>query len=381
MRLAVTIVVAICAVLAQSSPVRAGLYHRDTIAAFDIDENGFAKPKDIDTFLTMVNIVKKTDNLESEAAQNILQSIREREKRLPGLNPQEQMSLWIDMLRLRTDEAHRVKVVNALQRLRLPPEGMEFLVYTHLAHAHMVTGAYQEAAVAEDSAVNDFEFPKQLLGLSAPQLAWYRRLEKNYNLPFLRNRNEQAQRNKGKLVDELDPIFPVRKRGQTIQPVRFLDESGAYEAGSIAAAEKAKLPPDAIAIVQQLILWKPDDGRLWWLLAELYNAAGDLKSSAHIFKLCEEETEFRQQRNRELRDHRDAVLAALQAQADEEKRRKEAEEEKKKLAAAAERRKTLWVGAGVAAVLFFIGYWQLREFARRFKARRGRAAQRTNEVS
>lgn len=392
MRLIVTIAVAVCAVFAQSASVRAGLYHRDTIAAPDIDENGFAKALDIDTFLTIVNIIKKTDNLESEEAKRLLESIRDREKRIARLNPQEQIALWIDMLRLRTDEAHRVRVVNELQKLRLPPEGMEFLVYTHLAHAHMVNGSFQEAAVADDSAINDFTFPKQMLGLSKAQLDWYRRLEKDYNLPFLRNRNEEALR-KGKLIDELDPIFPGRKPGKMIPPVHFVGESGAHEAGSIAAAEKAKLPPDAIAIVQQLILWKPDDGRLWWLLAELYNAAGDLKSSAHVFKLCEEETEFRQRRNRELRDHRAIVMAALPAYMEEIKRRQQAEEEKNRLAQEEEQRrieaektrkrqeesyeyyKTIWVKVGVAAVLVFVGYWQVREFARRIKARRGRTIQ------
>src|SRR5207249_8586641 len=37
---------------------------------------------------------------------------------------------------------------------------------------------------------------------------------------------------------------------------------------------------EAIALVQQLLLWLPDDTRLYWLLGELYRADGDLKAAA-----------------------------------------------------------------------------------------------------
>ena len=69
-------------------------------------------------------------------------------------------------------------------------------------------------------------------------------------------------------------------------PVRFVGGNGEYAAGSIAESEKKKLPADALAIVQQLVLWHPQDARLYWLLGELYNADGDIDTAAKILDHC-----------------------------------------------------------------------------------------------
>jgi hypothetical protein len=68
--------------------------------------------------------------------------------------------------------------------------------------------------------------------------------------------------------------------------VRFVGESGRPEPGAIAAAEKKKFPPNAVAVVQQLALWLPADGRLLWLLGELANARGDVRTAANVLDGC-----------------------------------------------------------------------------------------------
>ncbi len=68
--------------------------------------------------------------------------------------------------------------------------------------------------------------------------------------------------------------------------VRFVGESGKFEPGKLAAAERKKLPSDAVALSQQLALWLPHDGRLLWLIGELANAHGDVKTAADIFENC-----------------------------------------------------------------------------------------------
>ena len=157
--------------------------------------------------------------------------------------------------------------------------------------------------------------------------------------------------------------------------MRFVGDSGSFEVGTIAAGERAKLPADAIAIVQQMILWWPDDGLLWWQLAELYNAQGDLKSAARAFKLCTEEAKYT---NHELRSHFEQVLAAVQSQVEGENREKQlrdtAEAEQLRLADQERRQNILVVAGLVAAMLLLVSYWQLRELVRRFQARRARAA-------
>ena len=44
------------------------------------------------------------------------------------------------------------------------------------------------------------------------------------------------------------------------------------------------MPKDAILIVQQLLIWTPDDYRLYWLLGELLNAQGEPESAKVVFE-------------------------------------------------------------------------------------------------
>ena len=70
-----------------------------------------------------------------------------------------------------------------------------------------------------------------------------------------------------------------------------------------------KLPADDVAIVQQLAVWLPNDARLLWLLAELANAHGDVRTAAAImdgvvteFALTTREARERRQRYRSAAD-------------------------------------------------------------------------------
>jgi len=47
-----------------------------------------------------------------------------------------------------------------------------------------------------------------------------------------------------------------------------------------------KLPENAVAVVQQLMLWLPADGRLLWQLGELANVHGDIPTAAAILDGC-----------------------------------------------------------------------------------------------
>ncbi|MCS6866352.1 MAG: hypothetical protein RMJ56_15075 [Gemmataceae bacterium] len=93
--------------------------------------------------------------------------------------------------------------------------------------------------------------------------------------------------------------------------VKYVGESGQPEAGTIAAAERQKLPDDALAIVQQLALWLPADGRLLWQFGELCNAYGDVRAAAAALEGCVAEfalaaPELRQRR-RLYRDAADQI--------------------------------------------------------------------------
>lgn len=92
--------------------------------------------------------------------------------------------------------------------------------------------------------------------------------------------------------------------------VKYLGESGKPEAGKIAAVERKKLPAEDAAILQQLLLWMPADGRLLWQLGEIANAHGDVFTSSRILDGCI--VEFRLEGN-DLRERRALYLKAADA--------------------------------------------------------------------
>src|SRR5262249_19206810 len=151
-----------------------------------------------------------------------------------------------------------------------------FWVLTHLGTVHQGLGQLLEAAPYLETARDSF--PEPWPGGSAAAGAWFKQAER-YQLALLRSRLREGAGRPGMRPGpptDVDARFPVH----------FVGPGGQYEAGTIAAAEKAKLPADAVAVVQQLLLWFPEDTRLLWLLGELYNANGDLDSASVAFEEC-----------------------------------------------------------------------------------------------
>lgn len=83
----------------------------------------------------------------------------------------------------------------------------------------------------------------------------------------------------------IDDLF-----GPPSAPLRYLSETGKWEAGLLAAKEVAKLPQsnpaEAIKLIQQLLLWMPDDARLLWQFGELAAVMGDKKAAYKAFDIC-----------------------------------------------------------------------------------------------
>jgi tetratricopeptide (TPR) repeat protein len=172
------------------------------------------------------------------------------------------------------------------------------MVFANLATAHQLAGR-MERAVSYLQQAKDI-WPQEWPRMPKAQLDWYRQAER-YHLLLVMLRLRQGV-GRTKTADSLDSLF-----GGDQGPVRFLGESGQYEAGKMAKAERAKLPKEALAIVQQLVLWLPDDTRLYWLLGELYNAEGDVAAAAKVFEDC---VWSRRSDAAELREHRKIVQEA-----------------------------------------------------------------------
>lgn len=104
----------------------------------------------------------------------------------------------------------------------------------------------------------------------------------------------------GKNADGIDNLFGVR----------YVNDQGEFEPGRLGAEQRKQMPAGAAAIVQQLGLWLPADGRLLWHLGELAAAHGDVKTAAGILDGCV--TEFGMN-DADLRKHRQLTRAAADA--------------------------------------------------------------------
>lgn len=67
--------------------------------------------------------------------------------------------------------------------------------------------------------------------------------------------------------------------------VRYEEADGSYPPIRSAPELRQRLPEDALAIVQQLLLWLPDDAALAWHFAELAVLYGELRVANQIFDL------------------------------------------------------------------------------------------------
>lgn len=104
----------------------------------------------------------------------------------------------------------------------------------------------------------------------------------------------------GKSSGGLDDLFGVK----------YVNDKGEFEPGRLGVEQRKKMPAGSAAVVQQLALWLPADGRLLWQLAELAAAHGDVKIAAAIMDGCV--TEFGMS-DTELRKHRQLTRAAADA--------------------------------------------------------------------
>jgi len=204
-------------------------------------------------------------NEASAGREAALSRVRELEGKGAKRSAEETASLGALLLRLRKTRPGAQDYEEAIQVLeegrRRHPR--DFFILANLATAYQLTGRLDAAASLLQDAID----------AAPPELRSYER----YHLLLLRQRaNEQITFG----LAPLDRLFV----GPDRSPVKFVGPSGEWEIGKLADSERAKLPngsiEEALRIVQQLLLWFPDDARLLWQYAELANAAGDLKAAA-----------------------------------------------------------------------------------------------------
>jgi tetratricopeptide (TPR) repeat protein len=279
-------VIALGISLVSSSLLQAGLYNpAESVEGPAAAEGrakalGFTQFQDLLSTLLGIGIGQPLGSTQSDSPkrQHYLARTTELQAKLRTgrITVPERVSLSAYLIRLRKyDEAVQVLEPVAAQ------ERQNFMLFANLATAHQLAGRLDRALAYLQQV--KLLWPSSWSGLTKQQLDWFRTAEK-YHLELVKQRyRELAGRTTGRAREQetLDDLF----HGQT-GPVHFTGDSGQYEAGKLAAVERAKLPTEALAIVQQLIIWLPDDTRLYWLLGELYNANGDVEAAGKIFDDC-----------------------------------------------------------------------------------------------
>jgi tetratricopeptide (TPR) repeat protein len=338
-------------------PVRAGLYIPAQPAQIPEVTSQAVKPLPFSLFRPNVledllqigspQLPESKMRKEFLAARDHLQAKSRREE----LTEEEKVNLSGYLVRLRQyQEAVDVLTPVATRECR------NFMIFANLATAEQQAGQLERAVNHLEQALD--VWPQEWPNLSAEQLRWYQQAEK-YHLILLRNRWAQARRG-AQAPPDLDPLFV--KDGQ---PVRYVGDGGQYEAGKINAAEQAKLPPDAMAIVQQLLIWLPDDTLLYWQLGELLNASGDVVSAARVFDDC---SWRRRLDTPEFRQHRQIVTEAAQAKSQESDLTSEpgGASAPARTSSWLPDRNKLWIAGTIfALIVVILVYFQVREIRRR----------------
>lgn len=228
-----------------------------------------------------------------------------------------------------------------------------FMVLSNLATAYQLEG--QMERVPDYLQLARGAWPDKSPGISDQQLAFFKQADK-YQLKLVLLRRAEAARQPAGVPtrhpESVDGLF-----GEANDPVRFVGESGQYEAGTMAAKEKAKLPKDAIPIVQQLALWFPGDTRLYWLLAELLNADGQVVEARRIMDECIGPS--RRYDSTELKEHRRVLIDWAPPPPPPPPN------------VLPDAKKLYVVGGFVLVIVGLLGFFQLREFWRRRLARDG----------
>lgn len=229
----------------------------------------------------------------SSVRKDLLAKREELQQRFRRLKVDELLILGGVCYRLNDPDGALAAWREAAQQAPRDPRAMSNLSLLYLVRGDLLQARQYQSLIKELR-------PSDLPELTPDHAAWLARVE-GYFRKLLRNRHMEARQNIPMPQLTPDDLFDVQ----------FVGENGTYQVGSIAAAQREKLPEDAIAIVQQLLFWMPHDSRLRWLLAELYNATGEPAAALTLMNECADNRRFRPDLLREHQRSIDEELTRL----------------------------------------------------------------------
>ena len=248
---------------AMAMPSVAGLYSPFEKCPFAIEADGNAKELSYNAdnsgqfatifFGQLANVGDPNPNRKNPDRETTLLRLRQ-----PATTPATIAGRAADQMRARLYDEARATLA-PLARERQP----DYRIVANFAHLFAIRGEWAEAANWHEIQL-ELTPPSDLAGTTPEQRKWLAKLERTYYRDWLRIHRREAGAKTPAAEEAVFPLF-------------------------------AEPPPDAIAIVQQLLLWHPDDNRLFWLLAELYAREGRYREAERLFDSL---VESRQQSNR-----------------------------------------------------------------------------------
>ena len=267
---------------------RASLYHPTDALAIPVAASGEPQPLPFTEFsrrrlvlrnvrnpdwpLSVTNPQTKQTRLSERGvvAERIAAAEKKRKR-----TPEESVALAVDLLRFGRPE----DAAGALAEQR-----RGFLPNVTLAHIAIAQNDWARAFTYLDIATEERP-PVALPGLTPQQLAWHMKLNRGPLMTLVGLRLKEARGPKPAPEDE--------------QPDRIFGD------------DFTKFPPDALATVQQLVLWFPYDTRLYWLLAEVYAAKGEFAAAKKIMDECVDSGHYSNRKS--LMQRRETVTQAAKA--------------------------------------------------------------------
>ncbi len=156
---------------------------------------------------------------------------------------------------------------------------------------------YQEEALSE--------WPQPMPIWTPETSQWYRRAEQLV-LQRLKDRKEQKDRAASGRAE----VTTNLRLGNVLFPgLRFEGPGQEYQVGSIQPVMWTRMPPDALVLVVQLLIWSPRDTDLLWLYGELLNANGQMGAAAEVLKTLVDQGGVN---SPELRSHRRLLVERVE---------------------------------------------------------------------
>lgn len=267
---------------AASVPLQAGIYN-SAEPAVPLDDQ-------LERFLDQLNRLRALgppDALMQQVAGGAISEERKRYlARIEALrNKGHQTKLTADELANLGAYLYRVRTTQA--RIPYFQEAIEVLEQARREHPNHFAimanlGTVYQMSGALDAAVSCLE---SAYAMAPPEWQKFER----FHWMLVRRRFMERQR-PGPVA--LDGLFDAA----AAEPFRFIGPAGVWQIGLLNDGEREKLPGKSVAeaakIVQQLLVWLPEDARLHWMLGELANAQGQLKAAAKAMTLAVDNFRF-----------------------------------------------------------------------------------------